>query len=172
MENELEFLLANRSSRKSLFSILDSDENQFENAFRIAIRGNQPQAWRATWLINQYMDKNDERINNKIKTIFTNIKFCADGHQREWLKVLEKMKLNEDNDGRLFDICITIWEDINKSPSVRIVAFRSIVKIVKKYPELIDEITHLTDTHYTESLSSGIKNSFNRLVKSLRMIQD
>lgn len=168
MENELEFLLTNKSSKDSLISVLDSDPSQFENAFRIAITDNQPQAWRATWLINQYMNRNDDRIKKKIKTVLTRIKSCADGHQREWLKVLEKMKLSEDNEGRLFDVCITVWEDINKSPSVRIVAFRSIVKIVKKYPELIDEIIHLTDNHYTESLSSGIKNSFNRLVKSLK----
>jgi len=169
MENELEVLLTNRSTKEKLFSILNSDPKEFENAFNIALTNNQPQAWRAAWLLNQYMKKNDIRIRKKITIILKAIKSCGDGHQREWLKVLEKMKLTEDNEGRLFDICITIWEEINKSPSVRIVAFRTIVKIVKKYPELIDEINHLTDSHYTESLSPGIKNSFNHLTNSLKV---
>jgi hypothetical protein len=88
-------------------------------------------------------------------------------HQREFLKILLRMELNNKQEGKLFDICMTIWEDINKSPSVRILAFSTLVSLTKKYPELISEIEFLTQSHYIETLSPGIRHSFERMKKEL-----
>ncbi len=43
----------------------------------------------------------------------------------------------------LFDICMNIWEQINKSLSVRINALKLIIKIANKHPELKHEISFL-----------------------------
>ena len=79
------------------------------------------------------------------------------------------MHLTENQESLLFDVCLTIWEDIAKSPSVRGTAFKFLLKIVKKYPELSEEIGHLTQSHYTESLSPGIKHSFIRMVNEMKI---
>ena len=60
-----------------------------------------------------------------------------------------------------------IWEQINKTPSVRINALKFIIKIAKKHPDLAKEITFLTEDHYLESLSPGAKNSVTKLMKKL-----
>jgi urate oxidase len=78
------------------------------------------------------------------------------------------MKLNENYEGRIFDICIKVWGQKHKAPSVRMTAFKYIVKIVKKHPELTDEITFLTQEHYLESLSPGVKNSIKRIMQELK----
>ena len=164
---DLADILKTRFDKDYLVSYLKENPDQFNRALIIAISDEQPEAWRAAWVINHCIKHNDSRINKIANKIIKKLKTKEDGHQRELLKILENVELNENQEGYLFDICMTIWESIEKSPSVRIVAFRSLVKIVKKYPELKNEIEYLTRSHYTEKLSPGIKNSFMKIKKEL-----
>jgi hypothetical protein len=166
LEN-IESLLANKFLKDELIVFMEKNPNQFMDVYNIAKTNNQPQAWRATWLLNQIIVNNDKRLKNKTSSILKLIPNGNEGHQREWLRVLEKFEVNEDEESVLFDICIDIWTEILKSPGVRIIAFRILVNIVKKYPDLIDEIKLLTQNHFTETLSPGIKNSFIKLEKEL-----
>ncbi len=77
------------------------------------------------------------------------------------------MKLTEKYDGLVFSICMDIWEQIGKSPSVRIISLKFIIKIALKYPDLIKEIEFLTQDHYLENLSPGIKNSAKRIIEDV-----
>ena len=79
------------------------------------------------------------------------------------------MELTEKQEGILFDKSITIWEDINKSSSVRSIAFLILSNIVKKYPELLTEIKFLTQRHFIETLSPGIRYSVIRVIKELKI---
>ncbi len=81
------------------------------------------------------------------------------------LKILLQMELKEEYEGILFNLCMDIWEQINKKPSVRITALKFIIKIAKKHPELCQEITFLTQDHYLESLSPGVKHSVSKMMK-------
>jgi hypothetical protein len=74
------------------------------------------------------------------------------------------MELNDDNEGKLFDICVNIWEKIGKQPSVRYNAFKLIVKIVRNHPDLSKEIIFLTESHYTDSLSDTVKKSIFKMI--------
>jgi len=67
----------------------------------------------------------------------------------------------------LFNFCMDTWEQTNKKPSVRFTAFKFIVETVKKYPELREEISSLTQEHYLKTLSPGIKISIYKLVKEI-----
>jgi len=79
------------------------------------------------------------------------------------MKVIKNMYVDDELEGYLFDICVSIWEDIDKIPSVRVMAFQIIANILKKYPDLKSEIIFLTQNHYVETLSPGIKMSFIKL---------
>jgi len=85
------------------------------------------------------------------------------------IKILLKMELKEDYEGILFDHCMDIWEQINKTPSVRVNTLKLIIKIAKKHPELAKEISFITEDHYLESLSLGAKNSVSKLMKELTL---
>ena len=67
----------------------------------------------------------------------------------------------------MFDICMNIWEKVSKPPSERVNAFLYIAKVVDKYPELIPEVAYITQEQYTETLSPGIRKSYERLVQKL-----
>ena len=110
------------------------------------------------------MKENDLRLQGYISSILESIQEKEDGHQRELIKILGQMNLNDEHEGRLFNICMTVWESINKRPSVRYTAFVFIIKIAKRHPEISGEIDFITQDRYMESLSPGIKNSISRMV--------
>lgn len=164
MNKSLENILTGRLRKQTLVSFLKKHPGLFEETIYVSLGNIQPQAWRAAWLIGNYMERNDARLLPHVDAILAALPRKGDGHQRELLKILNRLELNEDQEGVLLDICMTIWEEIHKSPSVRGTAFQTILSIVKKYPELKCEIEHLTQPHYTETLSPGIKHSFYRLI--------
>ena len=169
MEESLQHILTARLRKEEMTAFLKKHPEKFEQVINIALTDEQPQAWRAAWLLNHCMKENDQRLKVDIKTIIKTISTKQDGHQRELLKVLDKMELNEKHDGLIFDVCMTIWEAIHKSPSVRGTAFMHLIKMFQKYPELNNEIEYLTQSHYTDTLSPGIKHSLNKIIEELKL---
>ncbi len=167
METALEYKLLN-SYKDEMISFMENNPEYFNEAIKLAISDKQPYSWRAGWLLWSCMDEDDKRIRKYIKKIVNAVKNKEDGHQRELLKILLKMELIEEHEGVLFNICMDVWEQINKSPSVRINALKMIVKIAKKHPELAHEIKFLTQGHYLETLSHGARHSANILVKQFK----
>ncbi len=82
-----------------------------------------------------------------------------DGQQRELINVLRIFDLSEMEETLLFDVCVELWCDLKKIPSVRFKAFKYILKVCKKYPDLQNELSLLSEDHYFESLSEGIKRT-------------
>jgi hypothetical protein len=164
METALEKILMS-FYKEGMIAYMEAHPEDFEEAIKLAISDNQPYSWRAAWLLWSCMMENDPRVQVHLKTIVNSIPEKQDGHQRELLKILMKMELDEESEGYLFDVCATIWEKINKRPSVRFTAFMLILKIAKKYPDLFQEIKALTQDHYLDSLSPGIKHSLSRTIK-------
>ena len=124
-------------------------------------------AWRIAWEIGHKITKNDKCIIPHIDAIIAALNCKKDGHQRELLKILEKMDLNEIQEGLLFKECILIWEKTDKIPSVRIKAFQLLYKIASLYPDLKKELIYYTDQQYTKTLGKGIKRSFDKMIFSM-----
>lgn len=168
METPLEQLLMN-SYKDEMISTMDSHPEYFEEAIELAISDKQPYSWRAAWLLWSCMEENDQRIQGYINKMINTLTTKNDGHQRELLKILLLMELNEEYEGFLFNVCVTIWEKINKEPSVRLTAFKVIVKIAKKHPDLSHEINYFTQNQYMDSLSPGVKRSISKMIKGFSL---
>jgi hypothetical protein len=164
METELEWTLTN-SYKADMISYLAAHPEDFEEAIKLAITDKQPYSWRAAWLLWSCMEENDQRIQGYLKRIINTISDKNDDQQRELLIILQKMEINEKLEGLLFNHCVTVWEKISKKPSVRYNAFKIIVKIAKKHPDLSHEIVFLTQDQYMDSLSPTVKRSISKLVK-------
>ncbi|MCF8240126.1 MAG: hypothetical protein K9J16_01975 [Melioribacteraceae bacterium] len=162
LENKLMILY-----KEEMISFLKSHPEHFDEAIQLAISDKQPFAWRAAFLLVGSIEENDNRIQKHIKSIVNCIQEKEDGHQRELLKILDKVNISEKYEGQVFNICMNLWEQINKQPSVRITAFKFIVKIAKRHPELSKEINFLTQDHYLESLSPGVKRSIEKIIQEL-----
>jgi len=79
------------------------------------------------------------------------------------------MELNEENEGFLFNLCVSIWEKTGKVPSVRYTAFKFILKVIKNYPELSREIDFYIQDQYLDSLSPGVKRAILRMANELKI---
>lgn len=152
------------SYKAEMISFLKSHPEYFEEGIRLAVSDKQPYSWRAAWLLWSCMDDNDRRLQKYIKKIIDTVPATNDGQQRELLMILQRMELSERYEGKVFDICLTIWEKTGKRPSVRYNAFKLILKIVKKHPDLFREIEFLTESHYMDSLSNGVKRAIYRML--------
>jgi hypothetical protein len=166
MESALEKTLTS-CYKNEMISFMKSHPDCFEEAVELAVSDKQPYSWRAAWLLWSVIEENDQRIKKYIKRIVNAAKTNSDSHQRELLKILLMMELDEKYEGVLFDICMGIWEQISNAPSVRVNALKLIVKIANKHTELKKEISFLAQDHYLESLSPGARHSVKKRLKEL-----
>ncbi len=166
METRLEHILTH-SYKAGMIDHLTTHNDDFVEAIQLAVADKQPYSWRAAWLLWSCMEENDPRIRPHIRTIIDTIPSKKDGHQRELLKILQQMEISEEDEGYLFDLCVTIWEKINSRPSVRYRALKTILSIAGRHPSLFNEIKCLTEDHYMDTLSPGIKNAVYRMIADL-----
>ena len=163
MKTEFEHVLTS-TYKDGMISYMSDHPGAFEEAIELAVSNKQPYSWRSAWLLWAVIEENDHRIQKHIKTILNSLPDKEDGHQRELIKILSKMELNDRQQGILFDICMSLWEKINKTPSVRYTAFKFILESAKKHPELAKDIIYLTQDHYLDSLSPGAKKSIIKML--------
>lgn len=164
METALEQVLTS-CYKAGMISYMDTHPEDFEEAIKLAVTDKQPYSWRAAWLLWSCMEENDPRIQRHINVIVNSLPTKNDEQLRDLLIILQHMELDEKYEGKLFDICVTVWEKIDKKPSVRFNAFRMIVKIARKYPDLSHEIFFLTQEQYLDPLSTTAKKSVYKMIK-------
>lgn len=165
--SELEVMFSDRISIEAMVKVVNASSENFNEAIQLACMNKEPQSWRAAWILGHCTIKNDVRVADHINTLIAAVDRKKDGHQRELIKLIIKNKLNEDQEGLLFDACMNIWEIPRKSSSVRYFAFQFIVSTAKKYPELKQEIDFLTQPEYLDSLSPGIRKGLENRIKEI-----
>lgn len=138
METKLEYVLTH-SHKAEMISFMNSHPEFYDEAIDLAVADKHPYSWRAAWLLWSCIDKNDPRVQNHIQRILDNIRTKSDGHQRELIKILLEMYLDEEQEGYLYDLCVSLWKQTDKIPSVRFTAFKVIQKIARKYPQRITD---------------------------------
>jgi len=165
-ESRLEHVLIS-SLKDGMIAHMESFPEDFSELLELVFTNKNSYAWRASWLIWSCMKKNDERLLKHLDTLIDLIPERPDNQVREFLMILDKMNLTEEQEGRLFEYAVNIWIKINKQPSIRYRAFNQMIKTVKKYPELREELDALTESHYLDSLSSGVKKSISKMLNGL-----
>lgn len=168
MESKLEYVLTH-SYKLEMIAFMEEHPEVFEEAIQLAVANKQPYSWRASWLLLSVMEVNDARLQGSVQLIMDALPNLKDGQQRELFKILYKMDLDEDFEGRLFCLCVDVWEKIHKQPSVRWNALQLILKITKKHPDLYHEIEFLTQEQYLETLSAGVRYSIERLLRDVAL---
>tara|TARA_B100000809_G_scaffold111195_1_gene109788 strand:+ start:7244 stop:7759 length:516 start_codon:yes stop_codon:yes gene_type:complete len=154
-------------NKKGLLNYVSQNPHSFRVLLELTTEENTPEAWRAAWLVGHTMKENDQRLLTTIDTLIEHLEKAKEGHQRQLIIILLNMELNNEQEGNLFDRCLSIWEHVNCIPSTRVTAMKFILKIVGKFPDLKPEIILWTQDMYLDSLSPGIKNSVLKQVKNI-----
>jgi len=137
-------------------------------AIRLALTDRKPHARRAATLVWSCMGEDDERVRPFLNDIIAALPSKSDDHQRELLKILLPMSLDGEQEGTLFNFCISLWEQIGKNPSVRFTAFRMMAKIARNHPELAAEMKLFTQPEYLETLWVTSKKSIAKMVMPIK----
>lgn len=156
-----------RRRKSEMIDFMSNHPEAFDQAIKLALENEENFSWRAAWLVAGVMEKNDQRVRPFIQKIIDALPDRDDGHQRELLKILLKMELDEDFESLLFDLSVTLWEQVRKQSSVRYYAFQGMMKVVEKYPELKNEILSLTQPHFVNALSPGVRKSVHKSINEL-----
>ncbi len=164
-ETNLEYTLTNLR-KDDWTSYITKHQDDFPELVNLSISDKQPYSWRASWLLWSCMNNNDPRVKNHTQKIVDILPVRPNSQQRALLKVLQRMEIDPLCEGQLFDTCSKIWQNINNNNSLRFQAFKLMVVVSKKYPELTSEIKLLTDNYYTDSLSDVLKKSIFKLIKN------
>ena len=167
METSLEHILTN-SYKAEMIAYLKAHPEDFDECIKLAISDKQPYSWRAAWILWASMDYNDHRLRKHMKKIIDILPSKTNGQLRELLLILQRMELKADYTGKVFNICVDVWEKLEAKPSIRFNAFRLMVKIAKKHPDLSDEIIYLTQFHYLDLLSKGVKKAILKMAADLK----
>ena len=163
MNSPLEYVLLN-SHKPAMITFMEAHPECLSEAVKLAIGNKDKLAWRSAWMLSDYLEKNDRRIKPYLKKIIKAVEGKPDGQQRELLKLIQLMKLDDEGEGMVYDLCTGLWKEIRKSPSVRINALKCLLDILKRHPELKEEIQFLCGSEYLEALSAGAKRSVQRML--------
>lgn len=166
MQSELRSILLKRR-KAEMVEFYQYHPDCFDEAIEMALSNEEPFCWRAAWMIGGDIKENGSIIAPYASKIIKLIPSFEDGHQRELLKILLQVNLTEEQESLLFDLSVNLWEQVRKKPSVRHFAFKAMVQIAKKYPEFNNEILLLSQPHYINPLSPGIRAAVIKMARKL-----
>jgi len=167
MEDSLEHILS-KLLKKELIAYIESNPKKVVEVIQLAKSNKPPHSSRAAYLLSKIITKNSIDIEQHVVQILDILPLVEDGQQRDLINVLNEITLSEEEEGILYDLCISFWSDLNKIPSIRFNAFRYILKTCKKYPELNNELILLTEDYYLDTLSQGIKKAILKRLQELK----
>lgn len=158
MNSPLEHILV--TGRKAdMVAYIENNPGSFEEALELAVTDRQPVCWRATWIIKNCMKKNDIRVQPYVGDFVNILANKNEGHQRELLKVLLKMELEDEYISFLYEFCVRAWKEPKNQSSLRHTSIGFILKYAKKNPDFAIGVSELADDIYLNSLSQGIRRS-------------
>ncbi len=159
-------LLAVRIEKEELIAKIKADKSKYQGLIEFTLSDQEPENWRAAWILGHCTEQNDNRLQKYTTNLIEALPTKKDGHQRELLKLIEKLSLDELQEGMLFDQCVSLWENLSQSSSVRFYAMKGMIRIAELHPELKSELNFFTEEHYLNSLSQGVRKSLIKRIKN------
>lgn len=164
MLTSFEIALSSARSKDEIQQYMEHHPESFEEALLVVLDNRHPFAWRAAWLLYELMEEKDKRIRRKVPQLIRLLPEMNHSLQREVLKILFRTEITEEEEGPLFNHCSAIWKNLKKQAAARYYAYRMLLIIAGRHPELLFEVKALAIPEYVETLSPGIRKSFTSLV--------
>ncbi len=151
-------------SRQGIIALLNSNPEYVNLIFDNILQNPDTLHWRTLWALELYIANNESRLYQCVDTLIRLLPISNDSMKRVILKLLGKITYKDDFAGELFNVCIEIWSNVDIKSGTRYLAFTHLILISKIHQELRREMIILTDSHFVEPLSPGIRTSVIKLI--------
>ncbi len=146
---------------------IGSDQDSFDMLIKLLLGDEYRVTQRAAWLVSHCVDKFPWLIDNHLSSIIHNLdKPVHVAVKRNTLKILQFVDIPEDLLGITADICFRLLNDGKEPIAVKVFAMTVIFNIVKKYPELNEELK-ISIEEQMPFASAGFKSRGNKILKVL-----
>jgi hypothetical protein len=148
---------------------IGNDQPLFDDAIELLLRDIYPLSMRSARVVQLVVQKHPNLLRPHVQTLISAIsKSKVDGVKRCALKILSETPvfITEDEFGELADICFSFAEDEKNAIAIRAFAIDILLKVAKKYPEVMPELRAILES-ITPHGSAGLKNKCNKILKKL-----
>lgn len=166
MENTIEAVLTT-CTKAAMIDWLSHHPESLEGTIRLALSDEARLARRAAWLLWSCADAAPQSVQPFVKDIVASVTGKSVDHQRELIKVLLPLILDEHDEVLLFEIGLHLWKMIGANPSVRLTALKLMIKISQNHAGLSSEIRFFTLEPYYYGLSVPALKAVKKLIHGL-----
>jgi hypothetical protein len=113
----------------------------FEELLDIVAKGEVTPAMKAAWILGKASELNRALPAKHVARIIELLSLAkVSGVQRELIKTLFKLNLQEEEESRLLDLCFHFLNHAESDVAVRNQALKILLALTKKYPDLKQEV--------------------------------
>lgn len=141
-----------------------------EELWKISISADEPQNWRAAWVLKIIWEQNPALILPYVEKMQSALpKITKGGVKREFLKVISENPVPSDEErlGVLLDTCFKWLADPLEPIAIKIHSINILFEISKMIPEIIPELKTTIEVVMQEG-SAGIINRGSRTLRALQ----
>lgn len=149
-------------TREEIEVFLDTLPDAFDALLNITISDKDPASWKAAWIIQHTIETNDTRLDDFIPEIINRMPLKKPGHQRELLKILLQLTIEEEYQSPVYEHCVSIWKNEKMPPGLRFTAMKMILQLGDNFREFALSIPELADDKYLVTLAAGTRRSIKK----------
>lgn len=167
---ETQLIESSRVLTDIIVSNIGSNQEQFDELMELMYLDKYPISMRAAWAAYLVSEKAPQLVSPHLEKLINALPTAkVDGLKRSALKMLcnAAYDLSEESIGKLADIAFTFAEDANQAIAIRAFSIDIIMKVVKVYPDITNELIAILESIMPDG-SKGLKNKCGKLLIKLR----
>ena len=145
----IEELLIKEHSKECVVRIRDyigDDEERFAELMKIFFGDSHRMTQRAAWVLNYCADANPKLVEPYLEKLVLNLRNDVhDAVKRNTVRLLQNYPIPTELEGELADSCFEFLSTHETAVAIKVFSMTILSKIVKKYPELQDELRVLIE---------------------------
>ncbi len=152
-------------------SQIGSNQESFDELIKLFLGNEYRVTQRAAWIVSHCADENPWLIDPHIESMLLNLQHTAsDPVKRNTLRVLRYVDIPEDLMGLAAELCFKFLQSGKEPVAVKVHSMDILLNIVKKYPELKDELKFSIKDQMPFG-SAGFKNRGGKILKALENLK-
>jgi hypothetical protein len=149
-----------------------TDPHFFDDLFEVSKSGEQPYAWRASWVLDHASESDPALLLPYIDAVYDLIPgLTNDGLKRHFLKFILRCPINPNKAGVLIDILIGWMLSPGEAVSTRVLGMDILVELCKLEPDLRFEVRSVIYDLQEKFPTPGMKIRLKKALKTIDVIE-